>query len=96
MHNCCQQLLNAILDESIKHQPDGYECYTISRGTILNYCPFCGKVLPGALVTDWELHEKCERCHWTGRRNDAKIPPCICSKNYEELKKIQDETHPSN
>jgi hypothetical protein len=65
-------------------------------GTTFNFCPFCGSVLPGAYVTDWELHKKCEACHWTGSREDASIPPCSCSKSYEELKAKQDEANSSN
>jgi hypothetical protein len=65
-------------------------------GASINFCPFCGAVLPGAYVTDWELHDKCERCHWTGPRDSDMMPSCICSRDYEELKRIQDETNQSN
>jgi hypothetical protein len=68
----------------------------LSEGYCLNFCPFCGTVLPGALVTDWEKHENCDACHWTGPQNSAMMPKCICSKGYEELKRTQDETNQSN
>jgi hypothetical protein len=57
----------------------------------INFCPFCGTALPGALVTNWEKHEKCQRCHWTGPRDPDIMPPCICSSRYDELQKLQEE-----
>ena len=67
----------------------------------INFCPFCGEVLPGAFITDWDKHPECERCHWTSDGNSAMIPsddrpPCICSRSYEELKRIQNETNQSD
>lgn len=104
MNYCCKELEDADNDEKVgieyvdSGDPGG--AYTLGPPTYLyiNFCPWCGSVLPGALVTDWELHEKCERCHWTCDGNSDRMPepPCICSKGYEELKRIQDETHSSN
>ena len=90
MH-CCREMEDALKEKRLEHHDDGdpLGSYTLSAPDYLciNFCPFCGKVLPGALVTDWELHEKCEACHWAGRPRDK--PRCICSKTYGELSRIK-------
>lgn len=105
--HCCYSMALAVdwdksvtFDVFINGEGEEARDYSLNEngrsGSTLNFCPFCGSVLPGAYVTDWELHEKCESCHWTGSREDANIPLCICSKSYEELKAKQDEANSSN
>lgn len=98
--HCCEDMNLAInWNPSIGFEDGSYSLAlegNFCDGPCLNFCPFCGTVLPGALVTNWELHKKCEHCHWTGHKESAKMPPCVCSKGYEELKRAQDEANKSN
>lgn len=103
--HCCVEMSGNVSDRMLGYDPGddsyvgGYLLPTegnLEEGPCLNFCPFCGTVLPGALVTDWEKHSDCDACHWTGPRDSAMMPKCICSKGYEELKKIQDEENSEN
>jgi hypothetical protein len=99
-NHCCGEIKASIDEGDIIYDTEEWVCYSLQgpkgRAGIVNFCPFCGTVLPGALVTDWEKHENCDACHWTGPPNPAIMPKCICSQGYEELKRIQDETNQSN
>jgi len=103
VEHCCESIRGSLGSRAgwakIQHTPadsggrgEDYSFYDRGRsGSSMNFCPFCGSVLPGAFLTNWSLHEKCKACHSScdGMSKDNALK-CICSKGYEELKEMQD------
>lgn len=79
MKNCCSELSNAIAssETSLCYVPKfrEYGISVLDGGSsylIIEFCPFCGKTLPGSLRSEWFSHV--EELDLEPNEWDSKLP----------------------